>query len=54
MMLRALVSSSVRKAAEKPRTPVSAATPIATERTTKANLPSELRVSRNAMRAAVR
>src|SRR5579875_788646 len=53
MMLRARTSSIARKDDEKPRTPVSAATPIATESTTKANLPREERSSRTAMRAAV-
>ena len=53
MMLRARRSSVARKAEENPRTPVSAATPIATERMTKANLPREERSSLLAMRAAV-
>ena len=53
MMARARVRSVERKDAEKPRTPVSAATPMATERMTKRNLPREERSSRDAMRAAV-
>ncbi len=53
MMERAWVRSVERKEDEKPRTPVRAATPMATERMTKKNLPREERISRAAMRAAV-
>jgi hypothetical protein len=52
-MLRARSVSIDRKAAENPRTPVSAATPIATDSSTNANFPREARSSRIATRAAV-
>ena len=52
MMLRARVSKAPRNDVLNPRTPVSAATPIATERMTKKNLPREDRISRAAIRAA--
>ncbi len=54
MMERARISRVVRKEAEKPRTPVSAATPMATESRTKRNLPREERISRAAILAAER
>ncbi len=54
MMERARRSRVVRKDAEKPRTPVRAATPIATESSTKRNLPREERISRAAILAAER
>jgi hypothetical protein len=49
MMLRARVRSAPRKEELKPRTPVSAATPMATDRMTKKNLPREERISRAAI-----
>ena len=52
MMERARNSSEERKDAEKPRTPVSAATPMATDSRTKRNLPREECISREAIRAA--
>ena len=52
-MERARSRRVVRKEFEKPRTPVRAATPMATERMTKKNLPREERISRAAMREAV-
>ena len=52
MMERARMSSVARNDAEKPRTPVSAATPMATESRTKKNLPREERISRAAIFAA--
>ena len=53
MMERARLSRVVRKLELKPRTPVRAATPIATERMTKKKRAREERISREAMRAAV-
>ena len=44
--------NSAGKAEEKPRTPVRAATPMATDTSTKRNLAREERISRAAMRAA--
>ena len=52
-MLRALSNSVVRNADENPRTPVSAATPIATDMITNVNFPREECNSRVAIRAAV-
>ncbi len=52
-MLRALSSNVVRNADENPRTPVSAATPIATDKITNVNRPREECSSRVAIRAAV-
>ena len=49
MMERARSNSEVRKDAEKPRTPVRAATPIATERSTNRNLPRDACISREAI-----
>src|ERR1700680_1970639 len=54
MMLRARVSSVPRNEALNPRTPVSAATPIATDNRTKKNFPREERISRAAILAAER
>src|ERR1700722_4833730 len=54
MMLRARSSSVPRNEALNPRTPVSAATPIATERITKKNFPRDDRISRAAIFAADR
>ena len=52
MMERAWFRSSARNEELKPRTPVSAATPMATERMTKKNLPREECISRAAILAA--
>jgi hypothetical protein len=52
-MLRARVSSVPRNDALNPRTPVNAATPIATDSTTKKNFPRDDRISREAILAAV-
>jgi hypothetical protein len=54
MRLRARFSSVPRKDEENPLTPVSAATPIATERMTKKNFPREECISRAAILAADR
>ena len=54
MMLRARKRSVARKDEENPRTPVRAATPIATDRTTKKNLPRDERISRAAILMAER
>ena len=54
MMVRASWESVDSKLWLKPRTPESAPTPAATPNTTNRNLTSEDRVSRQAMRAAVR
>jgi hypothetical protein len=53
MIDRARSSSVARNDAENPRTPVSAATPIATERITNRNFPRVCRISRAAIFAAV-
>ncbi len=53
MRVRASLRSMVRKAREKPRTPVREPTPTATARMTKANFAAEVRESRQAMRKAV-
>ncbi len=52
MIERARKSSDLRKDDEKPRTPESAATPIATESSTNRNLPRDERISRDAIFAA--
>jgi hypothetical protein len=52
MIDRALFSSVARNDEEKPRTPLSAATPIATESSTNKNLPRDDRISREAIFAA--
>jgi hypothetical protein len=49
MIERARSSSVARNVDENPRTPVSAATPIATERITKKNFPRDDRISRAAI-----
>jgi hypothetical protein len=54
MIARALVSRVARKEFENPRTPVSAATPIATDKMTKKNFPRDERISRAAILAADR
>src|ERR1700733_12856857 len=54
IMLRARFSNVARNDVEKPRTPVSAATPMATERMTKKNFPREDRISLAAILAAER
>jgi hypothetical protein len=50
----ALVSNVARNEELKPRTPVSAATPIATDKMTKKNLPRDERISREAIFEAER
>jgi len=52
MIDRARVSRVALNEELNPRTPVSAATPIATESITKKNFPRELRISRDAIFAA--
>jgi hypothetical protein len=52
MIDRARSSSVVRNDDENPRTPESAATPIATESSTNTNLPRDDRISRDAIFAA--